>query len=48
MDTRQAVQAATAWHALDAQQALDALHSTQSGLAEGEIASRRQRYGTAP
>ncbi|MDA7087235.1 HAD-IC family P-type ATPase [Pseudomonas sp. SA3-5] len=45
MDTRLPVHAAPAWHSLDAQQALDTLHSNPLGLAEGEIASRRQRYG---
>lgn len=45
MDTPPPVHAETAWHTLDAQQALDALHSSQSGLAEGEAAQRLQRYG---
>lgn len=45
MDTRQPVHATTDWHALDTQQALDSLHGNPTGLAKGEIASRRQRYG---
>src|SRR3990167_7612116 len=45
MDTQQPVHAATDWHALDTQQALDSLGSNPTGLAEGEILSRRQRYG---
>ena len=45
MDTRQPVHAASDWHSLDAQQALDALHSNPAGLAEGEATARLQRYG---
>jgi len=45
MDSRQPANAEAAWHTLDAQQALDALHSTRSGLTEDEATARLQRYG---
>ncbi len=33
------------WHALPAQQALDELHSTSSGLNESEVVARLEKYG---
>jgi len=35
----------TAWHALDADQALKHLQSTRAGLSESEASARRQRWG---
>lgn len=45
MDPRQPSPPETAWHALEAQRAVDLLHSAPAGLDDGEAAARLQRYG---
>ncbi|SDH80822.1 plasma-membrane calcium-translocating P-type ATPase [Pseudomonas benzenivorans] len=45
MDPRQPSPPATAWHALEAQQAIDLLHGAPAGLDDGEAAARLQQYG---
>lgn len=45
MDPRHAAPAETAWHALEAQQAIDLLHSKHGGLDEPEAVARLQQFG---